>query len=193
MAPIWHLRVFRVWLILYVPVALFFGYHVLTSAIEISNGRQAIAKWIEIEQQKVDQGKRKPITPVDVQFEALSTDFERFYEIRNISLVSLIAGLSIPGIAILIGKILGWIWASNFSSVSVGYTIESAAKSTINTYLRWYKWACAAGALFAVGLLIAPESMARATVSALVQAIGILVVAWIFIRVKEWWSWRTQK
>jgi len=190
MSPIWKIRAFRLWLLLYVPAALFFGYYALSSAIEISTGRKAVAEWLKIEQQKVTRGERKAIEPVDIQFEMLKTDFDRHYEHRNLSLAFLVAGLAIPGFSILVRGVLRWVWANRSLQGPVEKSSDSVETARVCTYLRWYKWASAAASIPIVGLVLAPESLAKATIAALVQGLVFVMAAWLFMRVKEWWSWR---
>lgn len=190
MASIWQLRAFRLWLVLYVPAALFFGYQALSAAVEIAEGRREFAAWVKVEQEKVARGERAPIEPIDVRIAKLGRDFDRLYEQRSSALLVLIGGLAIPALAIAVTKAIGWIWVYEARPPSPPSDHSARELKNLKRYMRWYWWSWAVAALLVAGLLFAPESSIKTAISAFVQGLGLVVLAWVLVRLKEWWQWR---
>lgn len=190
MEIIWQLRAFRLWVVLYVPAAMFFGYHALSSAVEIAEGRREFASWVKVEQEKVAKGERAPIEPVDLRFAMLGRDFDRLYEHRNVALLFLIGGLAIPALAGVVMRAISWIWVNESRPTSPPFGPPGPELASLKRYMRWYWWSWAFAAVLVMGLLFSPENSIKTAISAIVQGLGLVVLVWVFMRLKVWWQWR---
>ena len=190
MNHVWTRRALRTWLVVLLPLSLFFFYRAIDANLEAQRAQSSADYWYEKYVKQEAQGIPKGYYSADPQVEIRRTYDWKYAALdrRDNSAIWAVALFTIP-IPITVGlRLRQWIWgAENSKDTAPDNSDSMVQKSRLSRkkVVRGFGIAVLVASIAAAMLTIAPERALKSLVSSLVQAVGILLLFWLYNKFKR--------
>ena len=161
------------------------GYIYLHAVIQLAEWRYEHNTWISAEQQRAISGLRSPLAETEIEFHRL-LHYDHFVEKeRNLSLTFLFIALSLPGVALAFSKLGAWVWSPSLHVGRDSASPPTEIDKVFSFHMRADFVFVAGVGFIAVGLYFSLEKALRAGISGAIQVLGMILVAWLIVRLRQ--------